>query len=170
MVLNKPRVIVERLWLLLVIALVAIVIDQISKRAIEQNLQLGESVDIASFLSPYLTFTYTFNTGAAFSMLQNANPFFMVLGIVVSAFIIYYVAKLPEHDTFGRVAFGLILGGILGNWLDRLRQGHVTDFIHFQIPQIGFDFAVFNGADSFLFIGVVLLFIQNLLHARATQQ
>ena len=105
----------------------------------------------------WLTFTRTQNTGAAFSMFQNGGMLFVVIAAVVTAVIIYYAPRLPEQDWASRVALGLQMGGALGNVVDRLRQGYVTDFIHFQIPEINFDFAVFNVADSCIFIGVITL-------------
>ncbi len=163
MQLQKIDSVVKRIGLLLVCAGVAIVIDQLSKRQVERTLALGDSAD---FLAPYLTWTHAQNTGAAFGMLQNGSIFFIILGVTVSAFIVYYTLRLSLQDMPTRLALGCVLGGILGNLIDRLRQGYVTDFIHFQIPVIGFDFAVFNGADSFLFIGVVLLFLINLKQAK----
>ena len=157
MLLHKAVPLLKRLWLLLMCAGVSLWVDQWSKHRVELTIPLGESVDFIALLSPYLTFTHTLNTGAAFSMLQNAHLLFIILGMAVSGFIVYYTARLPAHERYMRVGLGLILGGIIGNVVDRLRQGYVTDFIHFQIPAIGFDFAIFNGADSFLFIGVVLL-------------
>ena len=159
MLLHQARLFIKRLGLLLLCAGVAVLIDQLSKAQVERTLLLGESAD---FLPPLLTWTYVQNTGAAFSMLQNGGPVFFVLAAVASAFIVVYTFKLPEKDQLSRFALGLILGGITGNIIDRIRQGYVTDFIHFQIPAINFDFAVFNGADSFLFIGVVILIILSL--------
>lgn len=155
---QKLKLVFARLWLLLLCAVGVVIVDQLSKYQIERTLALGESAD---FLAPYLSWTHAQNTGAAFSMLQNGGWFFFVLGGAASAFVVYYILRLPIPEYALRVALGCVLGGILGNLIDRARQGYVTDFIHFQIPAINFDFAVFNGADSFLFIGVVLLFILN---------
>jgi signal peptidase II len=69
-------------------------------------------------------------------------------------------------DRLSRIALGLQLGGALGNLLDRLRQGYVTDFIHFQIPEIGFDWPVFNIADSAIVVGVIALIVISLLRER----
>ena len=153
----------RRIWVLLAVALVVIVTDQITKRLIEANIGLYENVLITSWLSPYLTFTHTQNTGAAFSLLPQGGAIFFVIGIIVCSLILYYAPRLPVRDWVSRVALGMQLGGAIGNLIDRVRQGHVTDFIHFQIPEIGFDFPVWNVADSCIVVGVILLIGMNLL-------
>lgn len=158
----------RRIWLLLVVALVVIVTDQITKRLIEANIGLYENAIIFSWLSPYLTFTHTQNTGAAFSLLPEGGAIFFVIGIIVCSLILYYAPRLPVSDWVSRVALGMQLGGALGNLIDRFRQGHVTDFIHFQIPEIGFDFPVWNIADSCIVVGVIILIAINILRPEPT--
>jgi signal peptidase II len=153
----------RRIWILLVVALIAIVSDQITKRLIEANIGLYDNVIITPWLSPYLTFTHTQNTGAAFSLLPEGGAIFFVIGIVVCSLILYYAPRLPVSDWISRIALGMQLGGAIGNLIDRFRQGHVTDFIHFQIPEIGFDFPVFNVADSCIVVGVIILITLNVL-------
>jgi len=153
----------RRYGLLLLVACVALVADIITKRVVEAEIPLYASVP---FIDPYLSWTHTQNTGAAFSLFQNGGAFFIVVAIVVSAVILYYAPRLPEGDWLSRVALGLQLGGAVGNLLDRLRQGYVTDFIHFQIPEIGFDWPVFNIADSAIVVGVIVLIAASLLRDR----
>jgi len=148
----------QRYGILLTIATIALVADIVTKRLVEATIPLYSSVP---FIDPYLSWTHTQNTGAAFSVLQNGGAFFIVVAVIVSALIIYYAPRLPTGDWLSRIALGLQLGGALGNLLDRLRQGYVTDFAHFQIPQIGFDFPVWNVADSCIVIGVILLIISS---------
>jgi signal peptidase II len=123
---------------------------------VEANLALYQSIFPLPFLEPYLGFTHARNTGVAFSMFQGAGGLVLIFGATVCAFIIYQALKMPAGNRVVRLALGLILGGTLGNMIDRLRQGYVTDMIHFRIPQIGFDFPVSNFADVFIFCGVVL--------------
>lgn len=144
----------RRYGILLSVAAVALVADVVTKRLIEASVPLYGSVP---FIEPFLSWTHTQNTGAAFSLFQNGGVFFIVVAVIVSALIVYYVPKLPAGDWLSRIALGLQLGGALGNLIDRLRQGYVTDFVHFQIPQIGFDWPVFNVADSCIVVGVILL-------------
>jgi signal peptidase II len=153
----------RQLRLLLFNAGVVILADQITKRIVEQTIPLYDSVP---FIGHWFQFTHTQNTGAAFSLFQNGGAIFIVIAAIVTVFILYYAPRLPESDWQSRVALGLQLGGALGNVIDRLRQGHVTDFLHFQIPEIGFDWPVFNIADSSIFVGVVTLFVLSYLRER----
>lgn len=157
----------SRYRVLLVNASAAIVADQLTKRVIEARLPLYDNIPL---LGQYFGFTHTQNTGAAFSMFQNGGAFFIVIAIVVSAIILYYTPRLPEGDWLSRVALGLQMGGALGNVVDRIRQGYVTDFLHFQIPEIGFNFPVFNVADSCIFIGVVILIGTSFIRDRRAAQ
>ncbi len=150
----------QRYGLLLIVAGIALAADIITKRIVEAQIPLYTSIPV---ISPYLSWTHTQNTGAAFSLFQNGGVFFIVVALVVSAVILYYTPRLPAGDWLSRVALGLQLGGAIGNLLDRLRQGYVTDFIHFQIPEIGFDWPVFNIADSAIVVGVILLIAASLL-------
>jgi signal peptidase II len=146
----------QRYGLVLMVAGIALAADIITKRIVEAQIPLYASIP---FIEPFLSWTHTQNTGAAFSLFQNGGLFFIVVAIVVSAVILYYAPRLPPGDWLSRVALGLQLGGAIGNLIDRLRQGYVTDFIHFQIPQIGFDWPVFNVADSCIVVGVILLIV-----------
>lgn len=154
---------VQRYGLLLGVASVALLADQITKRFVENTLALYESIP---FLGHYLSWTHVQNTGAAFSLFPNGGALFIVIAIIVAAVIVYYAPRLPAGDWLSRVALGLQLGGALGNLVDRLRQGYVTDFIHFQIPEIGFDWPVFNIADSCIVVGTIALIVISLWRER----
>ncbi len=145
--------------LLLAVALVALTIDQVTKRLVEKTIPLGFTSVPIEALNPYLTLTRTQNTGAAFSIFQNGGLFLLIIAIVVSVLIVVYAPRLPAGDWISRVALGLQLAGALGNLIDRVRQGYVTDFIHFQIPQINFDWPVSNIADICIVSGVILLIV-----------
>jgi signal peptidase II len=150
----------------LFVAVIALVIDQLTKRWVEINIPLGFTIAPVQFVSPYLTLTNVQNTGAAFSLFQNGRVFFIIVAIVVSILIIYYAPRLPAGDWVSRLALGLQLAGALGNLIDRLRQGYATDFIHFQIPQIGFDWPVSNIADICIVSGVILLIVYTFVQER----
>jgi signal peptidase II len=152
----RPAILQSHNLILFIIAFIAITVDQITKHLVEIQINVGSSIPIP-ITKPYLSLTHTQNTGAAFSLFQNGGIIFVVIAVIVSAVILYYTPKLPNDDRVSRIALGLQLGGAIGNVIDRIRQGHVTDFLHFQIPEIGFDWPVFNVADSCIVIGVILL-------------
>lgn len=146
----------HRYGLMLLVASIAFAADFITKRIVEARIPVYTSIPV---IEPFLSWTHTQNTGAAFSLLQNGGVFFYIVFVVVAAVILYYAPRLPAGDWLSRVALGLQLGGASGNIVDRLRQGYVTDFIHIRIPQIGFDWPVFNVADSCVVVGVILLIV-----------
>ena len=144
----------EKKWrgfLLPVVAVLTLVIDQISKRAVMTSLRPGESWNPVAALERWVSLTYVTNTGAAFGLFPDYGVIFMVIAVVVIATIILYYRHLPGEQWLVQASLGLQLGGALGNLLDRLRHGHVIDFIDFKI------WPVFNVADSSIFIGVVIL-------------
>lgn len=128
-----------------------IILDQVTKELIRRNLDFGEMWAPWDWLLPYARLVNWRNFGAAFGMFQNGALVFTILGIVVSILIIYYFPRVPRHEWLLRLALALQLGGAVGNLIDRLTQGYVTDFI-----SIG-TFPVFNVADSCITIGAVLL-------------
>ncbi len=141
-------------WLLILIAGVIIIIDQISKAYIRAH--FAEGVDMWApwpWLLPYARIINVSNTGVAFGMFKGLGGIFTILAIIVSIAIIYYFPRVPATDWTLRVAMGLQMAGAVGNLIDRLIQGHVTDFI-----SVG-DFPVFNVADSSITIGVGVLLL-----------
>ncbi len=158
---QQPTSFLQRYGLLLTVALICTIIDQVTKRIVEANIDLYATVP---FIDPYLNWTRTQNFGAAFSLFQNGGLFFIIVAVIVTGVILYYAPRLPAGDWLSRVAMGLQLGGAMGNLIDRLRQGYVTDFIHLRIPQIGFDWPVSNFADIFIVSGVILLIISSFIN------
>ena len=138
------------------LALSAIVIglDQLTKSWITSGFQLGDSITITSFFNLVLAY----NTGAAFSFLADAGGwqrvFFIAIAAVASIVIVYLLLK-PQNDTLMNAALALILGGAIGNVIDRVRLGHVVDFI--QVHGAGYYFPAFNVADSAITVGAALL-------------
>lgn len=144
--------------------IVIIGLDQLTKALTRSHLALYESIDI---WGSFLRFTHLQNTGAAFSLsLPNESYnriFFIATSILAIALIIYLLFRATHKLQVW--AFGLVLGGALGNLIDRIIRGGVTDFIDFDIPDmLGMQrFPVFNVADSAIFIGMTLLIIDMLL-------
>lgn len=163
---SRSQTFLKRYGLLLGVAALALLADQISKRLVEAHIPLYTEIPI---IGEILGLTNTQNTGAAFSLFQNGGLFFIIVAVIVSGLILYYAPRLPENDWLARVALGLQLGGAIGNLVDRLRQGFVTDFIHFKIPAIGFDWPVSNVADICIVSGVILLILDSFLRERNQQ-
>jgi signal peptidase II len=144
------------------IAIVALVLvlDQVSKLIAEAKLPLGEAIEIP----PILTLYRVNNTGIAFSFLAGAGPA-VLIGVMIAVMAVVIVLWLRSHDG-GRLAaagYALILGGALGNLIDRLRFGHVIDFLLLHIGDR--TLFVFNLADAALTLGPVLLIAIYLLPA-----
>ena len=143
----------KQLPLVPLVALATLALDQFTKWLVVTNLELGESVYPLPALSRLFSLTYVTNTGAAFGLLKEAGVVFVFVAILVITIIVLYVRRVPADQQLVRVALGLQLGGALGNLIDRLRLGHVVDFIDLKF------WPVFNVADSAIVIGVALLAI-----------
>src|SRR5690606_21130036 len=114
---------------LLAVALAAIGADQLTKIAVERALPLNASWTPLEGIAPFFRFTHVSNTGAAFGLFPTGSLLFAVVALVVGAIILVYNFRLPAGNLLLRLALGLQLGGALGNLVDRLRLGHVTDFL-----------------------------------------
>lgn len=145
-----------------IIALFVIILDQITKWLIVKNLELGESIKI---IDNFLYITSHRNRGAAWGILQGQMWFFYIITVIVIIGIIFYMQKvIKNNNRLTGVSLALMLGGAIGNFIDRVFRKEVVDFINTYI--FGYDFPVFNIADSALVIGVILLMIQMLLEER----
>jgi len=143
------------------IALAVVVIDQLTKWLVVNNMYLGEQIPI---LENLLYITSHRNRGAAFGILQDQMWLFFIITVVVVIGIVYYLQTQVKYIGTG-IAFGLVLGGAIGNFIDRLFRGEVVDFIDVKI--VGYDFPIFNVADSCLVIGVILLMLFTLKEEKA---
>ncbi len=146
------------LWWLWV-SVVVVIADQLSKSYITATFDLHESLE----LFPFLDITYVQNTGAAFSFLRDAGGwqrwFFILLSSGVSIGLMVWIHTLPVTWRWLSIALSLVLGGALGNLVDRIRLGYVIDFIDFYYRT--WHFPAFNVADSAISIGVVMLIIDS---------
>ena len=145
------------------IAAVIVVLDQITKAIIVAAFELGD----ARTLTPFFDLVRAHNRGAAFSFLNDASGwqrwFFIGLGIAAAAFIVWLLSRHGGQRMFGW-ALALILGGAIGNVVDRIVHGHVVDFI--QVHWKHHYFPSFNVADSAITIGAVLLILDELRRVR----
>jgi len=143
------------LWL----SFLALVLDQWSKQIVDGAMQLYQSIPVA----PYFNLTYVHNTGAAFSFLSQAGGwqrwFFAGLAFTVSVVITVWLARLKKDETLLAVALSLILGGAVGNLIDRLLYGYVIDFL--DVYYQDWHWPAFNVADSAITLGVILMLVES---------
>lgn len=151
-------------WILLTVVPVILVIDQVTKAIVRANIPFGTVWMPWEWLRPVLKFVYWHNTGAAFGLFQNGGTIFGIMAVLVSVFIIVYFPQVPKDEKLMRVALSMQMAGALGNLIDRLVFGPVTDFI-----SVG-TFAVFNIADSSITVGTGLLILSIWLAERKEQK
>ena len=149
------------------ISIVTVILDQLTKWVAVANLDLGTPIAVI----PHLNMTLAYNYGAAFSFLGDQGGwqrwFFVILSFLVSAYILYWLKKLDRTERWTAIALALVLGGALGNGIDRLISGRVTDFIDFYVDMDLFflnngHFAIFNIADIAITLGAILLVVMSL--------
>ena len=157
MVANGSRAFI---WYLL--ALAVLIIDQWTKWLAETNLNFLEPVPV---IEPFLNWTLAYNYGAAFSFLADQAGwqkwFFAGLALVMSLFLIGYLVKAPRKAKLLSVGLALVLGGAIGNLIDRVRIGKVIDFIHVHYHDV-WHYPIFNIADMAIMLGVAMIIIDML--------
>ena len=143
-------------WHWLGLALLLLILDQVTKVYFNTQFAYGERVNVL----PFFDFTLMYNRGAAFSFLASEAGwqrwFFAAIAIVVSVVLVVWLKRLKRHETLLAVALAMVLGGALGNLYDRVVLGHVVDFILVHWQSLWF-FPAFNLADTFITIGAILL-------------
>lgn len=150
-------------WLWLAVAALLVLLDQFTKVLIVGSLQLGDGFAVTSFFN----IVRVHNTGAAFSFLAQAGGwqrwFFTGLGLAAAVFIVWLLHRHPGQRLFG-FAMACVLGGAVGNVIDRVIYGHVVDFLDFHA--LGLHFPAFNVADSAITVGAACLILDELLRVR----
>jgi signal peptidase II len=135
--------------------LVLVLLDQFSKQIFISSFDVGQSI----IINPYVSWTYLQNTGAAFSILADGGgvqkAFLLSVSVLASVIIFLWIQKTSEYQRQKLFGQFLLLSGAVGNLIDRAQYGYVVDFIDMHVN--GFYWPVFNLADSFIFIGVLLL-------------
>ena len=139
-----------------------VILDQATKLLVQRAFRLGESLPV---LPGFFNLTYVLNPGAAFGLLAGAapafrGPFFIAVSVLAIAVICYYHARYARGRPLSTVGLALILGGALGNLIDRLRVGMVIDFLDFYLG--AYHWPAFNVADSGITVGVGLLLVEML--------
>jgi signal peptidase II len=148
-----------------ILAVIVLILDQLTKWMIVTKTTLHEQIPI---IENFLYITSHRNKGAAFGILQGQMWLFFIVTVLVVAFVVYYINKHAHESKLLGISLGLVLGGALGNFIDRLFRGEVVDFIDVYI--FTYDFAIFNVADMALVIGVVILMLQIFLEEGKTRE
>lgn len=153
----------ESLWKWIILSVVfvdTLILDQLTKWAIHSRFKVGESVDL---IQSFLALTYVRNKGAAFGILQTADPrfrepFFLVIPLIAIGIISYLYYRLEPEKKASAVALSLILSGAVGNLIDRVRFGYVIDFVDAHWNDV-YHWPAFNVADSCIVVGVGILLV-----------
>ena len=141
------------------IAFAIIALDQLTKQFVVKNMEIGESIPL---IEGVFHLTSHRNMGAAFGILQNQRMLFIIITIAVVIGIIWSLSRIGKSQPRVSFALSLVLGGAVGNFIDRLLTGQVVDFFDFTLIH----FPIFNVADTAITIGVALLLIDTLLEGR----
>ena len=150
------------MWLVLWIVAATIIIDQLTKFLVVKYMTIGQSISI---IDHFLYITSHRNEGAAWGILQGKMLFFYVVTLIVIGVVILWIRRLEvKKEKLLVIALSLILGGAIGNFIDRVMYQHVVDFINTYI--FGYDFPIFNIADSALCIGVFLMAVDAFLDVK----
>lgn len=150
------------MWLVLWIVAATIIIDQLTKFLVVKYMTIGQSISI---IDQFLYITSHRNEGAAWGILQGKMLFFYVVTLIVIGVVILWIRRLDvKKEKLLVIALSLILGGAIGNFIDRVMYQHVVDFIDTYI--FGYNFPIFNVADSALCIGVFLMAVDAFLDVK----
>lgn len=134
------------------LSFIIVLIDQVSKYLTQAYVDIGQQIE---WIPGLLSITHIHNTGAAWSILEGQMWFFYIITVIVAVMIIYYMQQM-KNERLLKTGLAFILGGAVGNFIDRLMHQYVIDMIQLDF----IDFPIFNLADTALTIGVILLFIQ----------
>ena len=142
-----------------ILSLIFLLIDIIAKQLVKNLIPINTSIII---IKNFFNFTFVMNTGAAFSILRGQQLFLIILGILVLGGVVYYLRK-DKLNNYKIIYYSLLMGGITGNLIDRIIYNGVIDFLDFKI--FLYDAPIFNLADSFICIGVILIILENVRSA-----
>ncbi len=149
------------------IAAIVILLDQLTKWAVATNMEIGERIPL---IEPYIGLLSHRNRGAAWGMLEGQMWLFAIVTLVVVGGIVYYFHKEGKDNPLFAWSLMLLLGGAIGNFIDRMARGEVVDFVSVLIPVINYNFPIFNVADAALTIGVILIIIYMFLDEKKNKK
>ena len=137
-----------------------LILDILTKQIVIHTMIESQSIPI---IKKFFYITYAQNTGIAFSILENKIPLIIMMTILV-IFLIFKYLKDNEQTSFEKICYGLVIGGAVGNLLDRIVYGYVIDFLDFHI--FSYHFPIFNISDTFIVIGILLLLLISLKESK----
>lgn len=138
-----------------IFSIIFFVVDFFVKLIISSNLKLYDTINI---IPNFFRIVYVRNTGAAFSILENSRILFIIVAIIAIVLLYKYFIKNVNENKFNILCYSMLTGGILGNLFDRIVYGYVIDYLSFDI--FGYKFPVFNLADSYIVISIILLILK----------
>lgn len=144
-------------WLMkkiLIFSLIFIIIDVVVKVVVSNCIGLYDTIKV---IPGFFNLTYVRNTGAAFSIMENNRMLFIIIGLVAIFLIYKFLIKDKYLNKLSIISYSMLLGGIMGNMIDRILYGYVIDYLSFNI--FGFNAPIFNLADTFIVVSVILIFI-----------
>ncbi len=141
-----------------VIAVICLIIDQLSKILVINTLDFEVQ---NSIIPSFFSLTYIKNYGAAWGIFSNGTIVLAVLSLLFLFFAVKYVLELKSANTLSIISYGMLLGGVTGNLIDRLFRGCVIDFLSFNI--FSYNFPIFNVADCFIVISIIFIIIEMLI-------
>lgn len=142
-------------WIIYVIASVVVIIDQIVKLVVKNTMDLYQIIIV---IPNFFNFTYIKNTGAAFSFMKDKLSLLIIIGAICLGSLIYYIHKENNFNSLTIISIGIILGGVIGNFIDRIFCHGVIDYLSFKI--FGYNFPIFNIADIGITVGIILFIIE----------
>lgn len=145
-----------------------IALDQVSKQWVMETLVLNQNRMIHPSIHPYLQITRTINTGIAFGLGTGGSQIFLLLSLIITSVLIWMYVQSDSQARLQQVALAIIIAGAVGNIIDRVRLGHVVDFVHLTIPHILSN--VSNFADHAVVIGVIILLLDSFLQERQSSE
>ena len=142
---------------MIILTILVILVDFFSKYMVSKLMTVNETINL---IDNFFRITYVKNTGAAFSMFSNNTILVIIISVVVIGFLLFYIYKNKGNNKLENVSYAFILGGAISNLIDRLVYGYVIDFLDFEI--LSYNAPIFNLADTFIVIGVILFLINTL--------
>ena len=150
--------------LILILSFTIVILDQFTKHLIRSNMTIADMIPI---IPGFFSITYIRNTGAAWGMLSGFNSLLILLSVVMLAVLVIFRRSFITDTLIHKIAAGLMISGIVGNLIDRMRLSYVVDFLHFYIGK--HQFPSFNVADSAICIGVGIYIISQLFEKKETE-